>query len=50
MSISSTKPFLLTGIVEMDTERGEPFLMGRERCNGFDSMCINVRLIVCPYM
>jgi DNA-directed DNA polymerase III PolC len=24
--ISSTKPFLLTGIVEMDTERGEPFL------------------------
>jgi hypothetical protein len=25
-SISSTTPFLLTGIVEMDTERGEPFL------------------------
>ena len=25
-SISSTKPFLLTGIMEMDTERGEPFL------------------------
>lgn len=24
--ISSTKPFLLTGIMEMDTERGEPFL------------------------
>jgi DNA polymerase III alpha subunit len=24
--ITSTKPFLLTGIVEMDTERGEPFL------------------------
>jgi len=27
MSISSTKLSLLTGIVEMDTERGEPFLM-----------------------
>ena len=26
MAISSTKPFLLTGIMEMDTERGEPFL------------------------
>lgn len=26
-SISSTKPFLLTGIMEMDTERREPFLM-----------------------
>jgi DNA-directed DNA polymerase III PolC len=26
ISISSTKPFLLTGIIEMDTERGEPFL------------------------
>jgi DNA polymerase III subunit alpha len=26
ISISSTKPFLLTGIMEMDTERGEPFL------------------------
>jgi DNA polymerase III alpha subunit len=26
MSISSTKPFLLTGIMEIDTERGEPFL------------------------
>jgi DNA polymerase III alpha subunit len=25
-AISSTKPFLLTGIMEMDTERGEPFL------------------------
>jgi hypothetical protein len=25
-SISATKPFLLTGIMEMDTERGEPFL------------------------
>ena len=25
-SISSTKPFLLTGIMEMDAERGEPFL------------------------
>jgi DNA-directed DNA polymerase III PolC len=25
-SISSTKPFLLTGIMEMDKERGEPFL------------------------
>ena len=25
-SISSTKPFLLTGIMEIDTERGEPFL------------------------
>lgn len=25
-SISSTKPFLLTGIMEMDTERGELFL------------------------
>ena len=25
-SISSTKPFLLTGIMEMDNERGEPFL------------------------
>jgi DNA polymerase-3 subunit alpha len=25
-SISSTKPFLLTGIIQMDTERGEPFL------------------------
>lgn len=25
-SISSIKPFLLTGIMEMDTERGEPFL------------------------
>jgi DNA polymerase-3 subunit alpha len=25
-SISSTKPFQLTGIMEMDTERGEPFL------------------------
>jgi hypothetical protein len=24
--ISSTKPFLLTGIMEMDTERGELFL------------------------
>jgi DNA-directed DNA polymerase III PolC len=24
--ISSTTPFLLTGIIEMDTERGEPFL------------------------
>ena len=24
--ISSSKPFLLTGIMEMDTERGEPFL------------------------
>jgi DNA polymerase III subunit alpha len=24
--ISSTKPFLLTGMMEMDTERGEPFL------------------------
>jgi DNA polymerase III alpha subunit len=24
--ISSTKPFLLTGLMEMDTERGEPFL------------------------
>jgi DNA polymerase-3 subunit alpha len=24
--ISSTKPFFLTGIMEMDTERGEPFL------------------------
>lgn len=24
--ISSTKPFLLTGVMEMDTERGEPFL------------------------
>jgi len=30
MSISSTKPFLLTGIVEMDTERGEPFLRVEE--------------------
>ena len=26
MSMSSIKPFLLTGIVEMDRERGEPFL------------------------
>jgi hypothetical protein len=26
MSISSIKAFLLTGIVEMDTESGEPFL------------------------
>jgi DNA polymerase III subunit alpha len=25
-SISSTKPFLLTGMMEIDTERGEPFL------------------------
>ena len=25
-SISSTKPFLLTGMMEMDTERGEPYL------------------------
>jgi hypothetical protein len=25
-SISSTKPFLLTGIMEMDTERSEPFV------------------------
>jgi len=25
-SISSTKPFLLTGVMEMGTERGEPFL------------------------
>ena len=25
-SISPTKPFLLTGMMEMDTERGEPFL------------------------
>ena len=25
-SISSTKPFLVTGMMEMDTERGEPFL------------------------
>lgn len=25
-AISSTKPFLLIGIMEMDTERGEPFL------------------------
>jgi hypothetical protein len=32
MSISSTKPFLLIGIVEMDTERGELLLMGGERC------------------
>lgn len=24
--LSSTKPFLLTGVMEMDTERGEPFL------------------------
>ena len=24
--ISSTRPFLLTGVMEMDTERGEPFL------------------------
>ncbi len=24
--ISSTKPFLVTGMMEMDTERGEPFL------------------------
>jgi DNA polymerase III alpha subunit len=24
--ISSTRPFLLTGMVEMDAERGEPFL------------------------
>jgi DNA polymerase III alpha subunit len=24
--ISSTKPFLLTGVMEMDTDRGEPFL------------------------
>jgi DNA polymerase III alpha subunit len=24
--ISTTKPFLLTGVMEMDTERGEPFL------------------------
>jgi DNA polymerase III alpha subunit len=24
--ISSTRPFLLTGMMEMDTERGEPFL------------------------
>ena len=25
-AISSTKPFLLSGIIEMNTERGEPFL------------------------
>ena len=25
-AISSTKPFLLTGILQIDTERGEPFL------------------------
>ena len=24
--ISSTRPFLLTGMMEMDTQRGEPFL------------------------
>lgn len=24
--INSTKPFLLTGVMEMDAERGEPFL------------------------
>ncbi len=30
MSISSIKPFLLTDIVEMDTERGEPFLRVEE--------------------
>jgi DNA-directed DNA polymerase III PolC len=29
-SISSTKPFLLTGIIEMDTARGEPFLRVEE--------------------
>ena len=28
--ISSTKPFLLTGIIEMATERGEPFLRGEK--------------------
>jgi DNA polymerase III alpha subunit len=25
-SISSTKPFLLTGIMELDIERGKPYL------------------------
>jgi hypothetical protein len=24
--ISSTKPFLLTGVMEMEADRGEPFL------------------------
>jgi hypothetical protein len=29
--ISSTKPFLLSGVTEMDTERGEPFLRVESR-------------------